>query len=156
MSLYLGADIDRKSRICSKCKEPMDIKGYHGLHCKWGSHVIRRHNALRDELNKMMNKAGKDTRIEQKYIINEKDDKWYEMPGIPGDLVVEDWCHSEAKEHYMDVVVGNICAPTMVDKAKLDRLAIAKIKEQTKRNKYQNISNFIQLAIETKELVHLY
>ena len=145
LSLFLGADIDVKAKICAKCKGEMDAKGYHSLHCKFGPQLIQRHNAITDTLQQQMEYGRYQTLREQKYTMNE-DGKWEEFNGIPGDLVVKEW-NKNQNQHYFDVVVGNIVAECYYLDAEKEQLFLAKVKEKQKRDKY-DIKNFTPLAME--------
>ena len=57
LSLYLGSRIIQRETICRRCKNEMDPYGWHALHCASGPHLIRRHNAIRDQLSKYMQQA---------------------------------------------------------------------------------------------------
>ena len=149
MSLYFGCDIINDDKLCKKCGAQMDRKGHHALHCKHGSHVIQRHNMIRNEVNKCMKAADYTTKLEQKYKYNDANQLSEEVKGIPGDLVVNNWMQSDDEpEYYMDVVVGNIFADSYVNSVSQRRLGLATFKEQKKKEKYNHKENIIPLAME--------
>ena len=125
----------------------MDKKGYHALHCKYGKQLILRHNIIRDEINKQLIKAGYITKIEQKYKYTDSN-QCTRIDGVPGDIYVDSWDNESGGRAYFDVTVANIFAKSYVKKASMDRLAIAKLKENEKKEKYENMNDIIPLAVE--------
>ena len=174
LSLYLGCDIISSESICNKCKQKVDKKGYHALHCKWGGQLIQRHNAIRNELNKCIKSAGFITRIEQKYKevnldvpSSQNDDAPSSqnervpssqsistsasaiVKGIPGDIKILKWDNVTGEDLYLDIVVGNIFAKSYVDKTSKTRLWLATEKERVKLEKYHHKKDVKPMALET-------
>ena len=149
LSLYLGSNINNKQIICGKCDRIVDCKGYHSLHCGYGSNRNHRHNALRDELNGLFKSAGYNTKIEQKYNWNANNNEYERVDGIPGDIWVEKWSDDNKHDTYFDVTVSNVFAATYIKKAAETRLYTATLRETEKIKKYNNNQSVIPLAVET-------
>ena len=147
LSLFFGCDIVNKEKLCHKCKQLTDTKGYHALHCPKGPHVIQRHNNIRNKINKYIKQSGFNTKIEQKYKYDENKQMAIELDNkIPGDIMV--YRYNDGHDYYFDVVVGNIFANSYINNTSKSRLFLANDKENKKILKYKSINYFIPLAIE--------
>ena len=147
LSLFFGCDISNKDKLCFKCKQPTDRKGYHALHCPKGPHVIQRHNKIRDKINKYMKQSGLNTKIEQKYKYDENKQEMIDNNGkVPGDILAYNF--DDGNNYYFDVVVGNVFAKSYINNTSKTRLFLANDKENKKISKYKDIQYFIPLAIE--------
>ena len=142
MSLLLGAPLNVKETQCIKCNDTMDKFGYHGLHCKFQHHCISRHNAIRNEMAKLFERAGFEVKIEQKMNDDEN------IKGTPGDITVSNW-DLENEITYFDISIININAESYVKAAANARLGAASVKEKQKQQKYNNHKNFKPLIMES-------
>jgi hypothetical protein len=147
LSLYLGAPLLQNNTLCRRCNQELDKYGHHALSCKYGPNSIKRHNKLRNLVQKFCHEAGLQTEIEAKYP-NQGISEEFKVDGIPGDICVKQWFDITYKDAYMDVVVSNIFTKTYLKKASEKRGIIAKIKEEEKKKKYNNDDQFIPLSIE--------
>ena len=146
LSLFFGCNIINNDRLCHKCGNNMDKKGYHSLQCPKGRHQINRHNKIRDEINRLLKQAEYNTKIEQKYKYDQNTQQMVNDNKIPGDTLA--YRYDQGNDYYFDTVVANIFAATYVNKTSKERRWLAQKKEDDKILKYKDLPHFIPLAIE--------
>ena len=163
LSLFFGCELNIQSTKCKKCKQTMDKFGHHSLHCTFGGDIIKRHNKLRDVIDKYLVTANFNTKKEQRYTVKCKcnteicnnncpTDVYDEnkiVNGIPGDIKVFKWDIETGEDIYLDVVIGNVFASSYINGSSKERLYVAKKWETRKRDKYNNKENIEPLAFES-------
>ena len=152
LSVHLGAPLFAHDQICKRCNGHCDRFGHHALSCLNQNLVTWRHNVVRDELNRVLKRAGFATEIEQKYGDHRSDPNWERnivVEGVPGDIKVKDFMdQGQDRDAYLDVVIGNPLCPSHVKKASKERQWLAKEKERVKHVKYNNAPNVLPMAME--------
>ena len=148
LSLFFGCNIINIDKLCHKCGNKMDKRGYHSLQCAKGKHQIQRHNSIRDEVNKLLRQAQYNTKIEQKYKYSADNGQIIINNKIPGDILA--YRYDQGNDYYFDAVVGNIFATSYINNTSKEsnRLWLAKKKENDKMSKHEHVIHFIPLAIE--------
>ena len=141
LSLYLGAPIGAKEQKCMKCNKICDIYGSHALQCSKDGHVIKRHDYVRDRLAQMIEDAGFEVQIEQRYDSNSE-----RIDGRPGDILIKHW-KNDGTDLYIDIVISNTISQSNIHNSK--NTNINHRKERMKEKKYKNQDNIVAFAIET-------
>ena len=141
LSLYLGAPIIAKEQKCMKCNKICDIYGSHALQCSKQGHVIKRHDYVRDVFAQMIEEAGFEVKIEQRY-----DNNGERIDGRPGDVLIKHWTN-DGTDLYIDIVISNTISQSNIHNSR--KLNINQRKEKMKEKKYQNQSKIVAFAIET-------
>ena len=149
-SLLLGCEIVRNEQDCKMCGQRMDKFGYHALSCPKGGGTHRRHEIIKNVLNKKFNEAGFQTKLEQRYVIGENG-HYKRVDGVPGDILVFNW-NMEGDENernmYFDLSVGNIFDSSYINSTSKTRAWLLCKKEREKSKKYGDAPNVQGLALE--------
>ena len=149
-SFLLGSEIVRHEQDCKMCGRKMDIYGYHALSCPKGGGTHRRHEIIKNVLNKKFNEAGYETKLEQRYEMG-ANGHYKKVEGVPGDILVFNW-NLEGDENernmYFDVTVGNIFEASYINYTSKTRAWLLGKKEEEKSKKYGNTPNVKGLALE--------
>ena len=149
-SLYLGSKIVKDNTICRRCGQEMDPYGWHALHCKYGPHMIRRHNAIVNELSIFLKQANLSFKLEQKYkTFDMKKGFTEENNMIPGDIVIENWYDKTSEPAYFDITIGNIFCDTYIKGAAKEMHHVTRLKARQKHQKYSHISTMEPMVIDT-------
>ena len=115
----------------------MDPNGWHAVHCTARPYIIRRHNAIRDQLSAYLKQAQIAHKLEARYKPYNPDKNVVEEieRKMPGDIVSESWYDDIPGEAYLDVTIGNIVCATYIKSIK-NKFYVTDTKEQ---QKYKNI-----------------
>ena len=150
-SIVLGCEIVRHEQDCKMCGQKMDKYGYHALSCpNGGGGTHRRHEIIKNVLNKKFIEAGFETKLEQRYQMNENG-QYRKVDGVPGDILVKNVNleGSENERHmYYDVTVSNIFEASYINNTSKTRAWLLGKKEKEKSKKYNNMPNVKGLALE--------
>ena len=115
-----------------------------------GGGTHRRHDLIRNILNKKLNEAGYETKLEQKYELTDEGE-YKAINGVPGDILVYNWDLEGAENErnlYIDITAGNIFDSSYVNNTSKERAWLMNKKEKEKSQKYENAPNVKGLAFE--------
>ena len=119
-------------------------------HVQVGVGTHRRHDLIRNILNKKLNEAGYETKFEQKYEMTDEGE-FKPVHGVPGDILVYNWDlegNENERNLYIDITVGNIFDSTYINNTSKKRAWLMDKKEKDKSQKYDNAPNVKGLAFE--------
>ena len=125
--LRLGAPVFHSPAPCVRCGKTADIYGIHSSQCAVGGYVIRRHDALRDELARICADAGCSVIVEQRGLFELSNER-------PGDLRIKN--SQNNLDLLIDVSVVSPVANYTLSKSSKTMAAAATSMETTKLDKY--------------------
>ena len=141
----LGLSISNEGDICSECGIELDVFGYHASICKFGTSVIDKHNALRNEIFSFCQNAAWNPKLEVTGLIPNS-------PQLcPADIFLP--LGSKGLPVALDVTSVHPLASRYISTASREQDATTRLAEERKRRKYvekclsQKIE-YIPLAVE--------